>query len=90
MTSAASMLEQIVTELNQEIFEQLDEKEMGEFPIDVSYRTNGFVDIIEFMGVQIWNSDCDENFEGDVATQMTAFLIKRIEAIIGMLKKIKF
>ena len=80
-----NVYQEIVKELNEELYEQLEEDS-----IDISYKTNGYVEIIDFIGIQIWNSECDELFEDDLKTQLKNFLIKKIQEIVDIIKKIKF
>ena len=46
---------QIIDELNQELYEKL-----GETDWEFSYSTNGYVHIIKFGEIVIWNSEDDE------------------------------
>jgi hypothetical protein len=46
---------EIINELNQELYEKV-----GEIGRDFSYSTNGYVDIVNFGEIMIWNSEMDE------------------------------
>ena len=46
---------EIINELNQELYENA-----GEVGRDFSYSTNGYVDIVNFGEIMIWNSEMDE------------------------------
>jgi hypothetical protein len=45
----------IVSNLNNEIYEQIENNEMNY----LDYLTDGYVEIIEFIGYPIWNSEDD-------------------------------
>lgn len=44
----------IINELNQELYEKV-----GEIGRDFNYSTNGYVDIVYFGEIMIWNSEID-------------------------------
>jgi len=46
---------EIINDLNQELYEKV-----GEIGRDFSYSTNGYVDIVNFGEIMIWNSEMDE------------------------------
>ena len=46
---------EIINELNEELYDKA-----GETDRDFSYSTNGYIDIISFGEIQIWNSEIDD------------------------------
>jgi hypothetical protein len=77
-----------IADLNCEIYDQIENDY-----IYLEYSTNSFSDIIDFLGIQIWNSENDErryiDEENDVKEDLEIYLRKEINKIIDELQKIK-
>ncbi len=77
---------QIINELNQELYEKL-----GEIGGEFSYSTNGYVHIIKFGEIMIWNSEMDEREwieEKNDYEPMKPFLKRILAQEVYELKKI--
>jgi len=67
-------------------------KEHDWFPIELSYSSDGYNELVTFMDKVVWNSIDDErhidNDTGDYES-LNLFIRKRINEALGILKKIK-
>lgn len=67
-------------------------KEHDWFPIELSYSSDGYNELVTFMNTVVWNSIDDErhidNNTGDYES-LNLFIRKRINEALGILKKIK-
>lgn len=79
--------DEIINDLNVHIYESLSEKFVDEFPIELSYKSNGNVSYIEFMGIQIWNT---EEFMIEGEKEMYSHLVFQINKILTALKTLSF
>jgi len=96
MSMNSRIITEIVEELNIEIFEKLGEKIHGNYPFEFMYFTNGIFEIIEFLGMQIWNSDNDEREYINVNTPaedyepLEDFLRREATKICKMISELNF
>lgn len=79
---------QIISEINEEFYNQVQDEQ-----IYLDYLTNGYAELIHFMGYEIWNSENDcrpyVDEEKDIRQNLDFYLRVRINEIIKMISKIK-
>lgn len=57
-----NMATRVVTEINDEIFRALEKINFADYPyLMLEYSTDGYGELIEFLGYPIWNSEDDES-----------------------------
>jgi hypothetical protein len=79
----------VIDKINQDLNEQLEENGMI---FTLSYSTNGYVDIIEFLDNVIWNSedDCrDWIDEGYTQEDLETYIRREINKLVDFIKVIK-
>lgn len=76
----------VIEELNEWIFETFDETEMT-----FNYATNGFVDIIKFENIILWNSEDDEREYDDFGNYepMVPFIKQQLSDYIDNISRFK-
>ena len=79
----------IIEKLNTEMYSsgQFDDLEF------IEYRSNGYVEIIQFLGQQLWSSDNNQRFyldaKNDVREDMESFLRREVNILIKGLSTIR-
>jgi len=80
----------VVSNLNDRLFEiRLFGKEDNFSRFRFDLITDGFVSIIEFIGIQIYNSELDSSDEIEEAGGLEEFCVKEVNKLIKELKKLK-
>lgn len=82
----------LVENLNIEISEKInDDKILYEYDLYFEYRTTGFIDIVYFCNIQMWNSEDDErkyDEEKDEYEPLEDFLRRKVSEFCGTIEKI--
>jgi len=82
-------LEEIIMSIEEDIFESSGGVEY----FNITYTSNGYTVIVEFLGIMIWNNDDDErdyiDEEKDIKVPLEGWLRKRIMEEIEKIKKIR-
>jgi len=76
-----------IVELNSEICED-NPKLCGE-GIEFGYHTNGFAEIVNFMGYTVYSSDSDMEEDVEAAGGIKQFLIVKVREYVDIVSKIK-
>jgi len=76
-----------VRELNSEICE--DSPELCGEGIQFEHFTNGFADIVSFLGYEVYNSDSDIEEDVELVGGIKQYLIVKVREYIDLLAKIK-
>jgi hypothetical protein len=69
-----------------------DYKEHEWFPIDLAYSSDGYNEVITFMGAMVWNSVNEErSIDDDIGDyeSLELFVRRRINEALGIMRKIK-
>lgn len=88
-----STVDAIVGELNDDIYDSLGSNCKDSYCFIVDYHCDGYMVVIEFLGLQIWSSDDDDrefNEEENKYEPLKPYLIKKIINVINVLSTITF
>lgn len=82
--------QELVNAVNNIEFDIYDQTDGVEY-FNITLKTNGYVDIIEFLGVQVWNSEDDmRNYDDKGEYEpLEQYLRREINNEISKLSKIK-
>jgi uncharacterized Tic20 family protein len=82
----SSYIINIINVINQDLYEQTEDDELY-----LEYSTNAFADVVEFLGLVIWNSEDDMRpyIDEDEKEDLNIYLRKEINRTIQKLEKIK-
>jgi hypothetical protein len=86
-------VDDIVTDLNNLLFDQLETKIKNPEEISLSFNSNGYIVIVKYLGVTIWNSEDDgRKYDYDLddyEETLKSYLIKQVNLINNVIKEIK-
>jgi len=81
-------IEEAILNIEQDIFDSTEGIEY----LNITVTSNGFAQIVEFIGVQLWNSEDDMrediNDDGD-KEPIEVYLRREIRKLLGVFSKIK-